>query len=615
MRQKKKSPKIIKKQNLQIDFRLRVYNKAVNRKKPHQGGVTVKKLLALTIALTVFVTSASACSKKEESSDPAPEKKVEYTKKEVNAYPLGEKEPLVFSSLFREDLPDVPIISAEDYLNQLFTEKISVKKGDNGTVTFTNAGFTMTMDSENDTVSSDCIECFVLANHKAYSDDAEADYIKEKGVSTEDEIKPFSLDLSKYDIDIAESDGMVYLPFCTLGDLFADTGSGLLYKNGELFFKSAEDTMNASGGQGKLQDTRTKEMADFCYRELCMTMDTVYGKPPIAALADSIREKGFDKTLDTFNSVTPQIKKLIKSESTKDYCKGMRLLSYYLNDGGHTQMDYGLQRMDEKYGVLNTAEVAKELLDESDPEYAAICDNYSKYIETKALRSSLVADKSNAYDKLECVISGGRTNLYRLGDTYFFDFNAFENSIIEPFKNALDYAKENNGKNFVIDLSTNDGGSDYVVNYMLSVMLGNDTHRHQSIASGSTFTPNILVDKNLDGIFDEKDDAVSYDFRFAIITSQYSYSNANCMPCAAQERGVAILGEKSGGGSCVVSARYAPEGNMYVISGTSHNIHPDGSYVDDGTNPDTALQGAEKSYSGFYDFDAINKGIDAFYSK
>ena len=87
------------------------------------------------------------------------------------------------------------------------------------------------------------------------------------------------------------------------------------------------------------------------------------------------------------------------------------------------------------------------------------------------------------------------------------------------------------------------------------------------------------------------------------------------MPCAAQERGVAILGEKSGGGSCIVSARYAPEGNMYVISGTSHNIHPDGSYVDDGTNPDTALPGADKSYSGFYDFDAINKGIDAFYSK
>ena len=186
----------------------------------------MKKLLALTIALTVFVTSASACSKKEESSAPAPQKKVEYTKKDVNAYPLGEKEPLVFSSLFREDLPDVPFISAEDYLNQLFTEKLGVKKGDNGTVTFTNAGFTLTIDAENDTVSSDCIEGFVLANHKVYAESDGADYIKEKGISTADEIKPFSADLGKYDIDITCSDGMVYLPFCTLGDLFADTGSG-----------------------------------------------------------------------------------------------------------------------------------------------------------------------------------------------------------------------------------------------------------------------------------------------------------------------------------------------------------------------------------------------------
>ena len=180
----------------------------------------MKKLLALTIALTVFVTSASACSKKEESSATAPQKKVEYTKKDVNAYPLGEKEPLVFSSLFREDLPDVPFISAEDYLNQLFTKKLGVKKGDNGTVTFTNAGFTLTIDAENDTVSSDCIEGFVLANHKVYAESDGADYIKEKGISTADEIKPFSADLGKYDIDITCSDGMVYLPFCTLGDLF-----------------------------------------------------------------------------------------------------------------------------------------------------------------------------------------------------------------------------------------------------------------------------------------------------------------------------------------------------------------------------------------------------------
>lgn len=368
----------------------------------------MKKLLALTIALTVFVTSASACSKKEESSATAPQKKVEYTKKDRQRISAWRKRAACVQLAFPRGLARCSLYQRRGLPQSAFTEKLGVKKGDNGTVTFTNAGFTLTIDAENDTVSSDCIEGFVLANHKVYAESDGADYIKEKGISTADEIKPFSADLGKYDIDITCSDGMVYLPFCTLGDLFADTGSGLLYKNGELFFKSASDTIDAGGGQGKLQDTRTKEMADFCYRELCMTLDTVYGMPPIAALADSIREKGFDKTLDTFNSVTPQIKKLIKSESTKDYCKGMRLLSYYMDDGGHTQMDYGLQRMDEKYGVPNTAEVAKELLDESEPERAAICGNYSKYTETKELRSSLVTDKSNAYGKLECVLPGGK---------------------------------------------------------------------------------------------------------------------------------------------------------------------------------------------------------------
>ena len=576
----------------------------------------MKKLLSLALALIVFATAASACGNKEESSEAAPEKEaINYTKKEVNAYPLDEKKPLKFSCLFREDLPDIPYISAEDYFNQLFTEKVSVKKGENGTVTFTNGGFNMTMDAEKDTLSSDSIECFVMANHKAYADSAEADYIKEKGVSTQDEIKPFSADLCKYDIDIAQSGGMVYLPYCTLGDLFADTGCALLYKNGELFFKSGEDIMTAGGGQGKLKDTRTREMADFTYRELCMTLDTVYGLPSMSALSDSIREKGFDKTLDTYNSVTPQIKKLLQSESTKEYCKGMRLLSYYMDDGGHTNMDFGLNRMFEKFGTPNAAGVADKLLDESDPERAAIHNAVTEKANKYELRGNLVAEKAAAYDKLECVLSESNTSLYRSGDTYFFDFNSFENSAVKPFRNALDYAREHHAKNFVLDVSTNGGGSDYVVYYMLSMMLGNDIHRHQSSASGSTFTPNILVDKNLDGKFDEKDDAVSYDFRFAIITSQYSYSNANCMPCAAQDRGVAILGEKSGGGSCIVSPRYSPEGYLYVISGTSHNIHPNGKDVDDGTTPDTALSGAQKSYGGFYNFDTINKGIDTFYNK
>ena len=569
----------------------------------------MKKLLSLTLALTVLAAAATACTPGKNSS--AVGRAHSYTKAEVNAYPLKEQTPLAFECLFREDLPEIPFTDAQDYLNQLFTAEVGFQKAENGVYHFTNGDYTLTLDAEKDMISCDCIEGFALTNHKPYSEEEKADYIRQNGLSSVDEIKPFFLDLGKYEIDVAEYGGRVYLPFCTLSDLFADTGCAALYKNGELFFKSAVDTMNAGGGQGRLGDSRSKAMARFCYNELCMTMDTVYGLPSMAALSGSIREKGFDETLASFNGATAKIRELLLSEDTKEYCQGVRLLNCYLYDGGHTQLGYGMQNAIAKYSLSNIADVAQELLGASE-ECAELLDNIEKLSAVNAQKDKLVSEKTAAYEKLEFVAAENGASLYRAGDTYFFDFNAFENKIVKPFKEALDYAAANNAKNFVIDLSTN-GGSDYVVNYMLSVMCGEDDHLTKSSFSDSTFRTNLLVDKNLDGAFDERDDAVSYDFRFSVITSRYSYSNANCMPCAAQDMGVAVLGEPSGGGSCIISAHYYPDGCMYAVSGSSKNIHPDGRDVDSGTAPDTVLPGAGEDYAGFYDIDAINAGIDAFF--
>ena len=251
----------------------------------------MKKLLSLTLALAALVTSAAGCAPGKKSYQAHT-----YTKKEINAYPLKDKTALTFECLFREDLPEIPFADAEDFLDQLFTEKVGFEKGENGKFNFTNGGYTLTVDAENDTVSCDCIEGFILTNHKIYSEDEEAGYIINNGFATVDEIKPFFVDLGKYEIDAAESGGRVYLPFCTLGDLFADTGCALLYKNGELFFRSGADTLSASGGQGKLEETRSKAMADFSYNELCLTMDSVYGLPSMSALSESFGEKGLPPT-------------------------------------------------------------------------------------------------------------------------------------------------------------------------------------------------------------------------------------------------------------------------------------------------------------------------------
>lgn len=570
----------------------------------------MKKLLSLTLALAALVTSAAGCAPGKKSYQAHT-----YTKKEINAYPLKDKTALTFECLFREDLPEIPFADAEDFLDQLFTEKVGFEKGENGKFNFTNGGYTLTVDAENDTVSCDCIEGFILTNHKIYSEDEEAGYIINNGFATVDEIKPFFVDLGKYEIDAAESGGRVYLPFCTLGDLFADTGCALLYKNGELFFRSGADTLSASGGQGKLEETRSKAMADFSYNELCLTMDSVYGLPSMSALSESVGEKGFDETLLSYSGATKKLRGLLRSEDNREYCAGIRLLNCFLYDGGHTQMDYGYQRVMGQFGIPNAVGVAEYMLGGEESELGEMQEAIGELAEMNERKSLLVAEKKAAYEQLELVSAENGASLYRSGDTYFFDFNVFENKIVKPFKDALDYAAAHDAKNFVIDLSTNGGGSDGVVNYMLSVVLGEDTHLFKSTLSDSVFRTNILVDKNLDGEFDAKDDAVAYDFRFAVITSRYSYSNANCMPCAAQDGGVAILGERSGGGSCIVTAHYYPDGCMYCVSGASKNIHPNGADVDGGTVPDTALPGAAESYSGFYDTDAINTGIDAFYSK
>ena len=123
----------------------------------------MKKVLSLALALTVLLTAASACAPNQSVFE---KRKHTYTKAQISAHPLKESEPLTFDCLFREDLPEIPYIDAQDYLNRIFTEEVGFRKGKNGSYHFTNGGYTLTIDAENDTISCDCIEGFILENHK-----------------------------------------------------------------------------------------------------------------------------------------------------------------------------------------------------------------------------------------------------------------------------------------------------------------------------------------------------------------------------------------------------------------------------------------------------------------
>lgn len=539
-----------------------------------------------------------------------------YRKDTINAYTVDDPDtPLALTCLYREDLPEVPYISIEDGLNQLFTTKIKVTDNGSGTFTYTNDDTNMVVDTEKDTISFDCCEMFMMKNGRNYFQPETPFYLEE--VETDKmigEVKGVTLNLSEYGIDITAADGNAYVPYCTCSDIVSNSYCAIRNMEDGLHFFDSYGKWTSGGIPASLGPTRDKTMAAFEYNELCLIMDNLYGKPPKAVLAKSISEMGFDKTLSTYSRATSQVRELLLSQNTEDYLKGMMMLNYYLYDGGYTSFTDGLNGLFRDYQLTGQAAVVQELFGESDPEEAAkILQFLYTMSEKQAQRDALLFEKGAAHELFQLVKSWNKAALWQSGNTYLFDFNGFEDEVVEPFKWSMDYAAEHGAKYFVIDLTTNTGGSPYVARYMMNLMFGDDTSVFKTILSGNQRVFTGRVDKNLDGKFDEKDDEVKYNFRCAILTSQFSYSCANSLPCISQDNGIVILSETSGGGCCNVVPRLFPDGSMYYTSGSYVLLRKNGEDSDGGAVPDAPLPAASQNNEGFYDIEQINASIDKCY--
>lgn len=572
----------------------------------------MKKTLSVLCVATLLFSSVPL------TSVSAADNKINYEKTEIKTITFDDAEPVKFTCLIRGDLPSIPYIAAEDYISQLFTEPIAAKDNRDGTFTLTNDSYDMIINAEKDTIRFDDFEHFISVNSKPYLDEESADYLDESSDFTFiGEHKGAELDLGKYHIDITSYEGRVYLPYNTLNDIFANNYRQVLYENGELTFVQAMDEEFIENIGTKIEEKRDQTLTDFIYNELCFNIDYFYGRPSSAKIAKSIDEKGFDKTLDTFDNTTAYAKKLLLSGRGVDFCTALSFLDCYFYDGGHTNLSFDYQSAFDSLGYEDIGDMIGDLFrNPSDIDLDVIVDLQTTVM-TKAMNSNtLSAKKETAYQQFRLVNMWDDAAVYESGKTVIFDFDEFTDTVVEPFKWSLDYAAEHNAENFVIDLSTNSGGSTAVSMYMLSVICGDDvmSPTESCVLTGNTFKEIADVDKNLDGKFDEKDDTVTYDLNFAFLTSSSSFSCANLTPCTAQDNGIAILGEKSGGGTCNIAPHFFPDGGMYTLSGLYTTLHDNGEDFDSGAIPDVVLPGADKDYEGFYDIDRINAGIKGFYS-
>ncbi len=159
----------------------------------------------------------------------------------------------------------------------------------------------------------------------------------------------------------------------------------------------------------------------------------------------------------------------------------------------------------------------------------------------------------------------------------------------------------------VLDLSGNTGGMVIDGLYVLGWFLGDAQLSVYNTFARSAVTTTYRADVNLDGVYDEKD-TIS-DLNLYCLISPFSFSCGNLVPWALKADGrVCLLGQTSGGGSCVVGNNCTAWGTVYQISGPFRlSFQKNGAYydLDKGVEPHVTVT----RYEHFYDREALTEFI------
>lgn len=572
----------------------------------------VSAAAAAVFALSLFPVSAFA--------DKAPD----YEKKDVTAYRYSLDKSETLQCLFMKDLPEVPYVNVEDYLDRLYTVDFTTSS-DGDVYTVSGNGFSVVTDTSKDTVTINNYDNALSENIVEVEKADVADYIKSGQPEVSGTNNPVNLDYSKYNIDLIGDDGKVYFPLTTLSDIFDATYLAAEYIDNKLYFvQTLSVTSDADGYFDRssvyVELERSQAMIDYTYNELCFLMDHFYGKPPKAPMSKAIAEKGFDKALDDY----PEIKTMLKSNKRVDFQMGLLLLSEALDDGGHTIMCGGMLADMELYGDDDSCEMLSKFQTEMmfDDKASEIIqkqvtgDGTTELIEKARKEKLKNATLVKEWDE-------DKAFFYVKDKTAIFRFDHFEHPVVRDFAWALDYASKKGIKNFVIDIATN-GGGDEAIAHFINTIITNKQKNNNVITTNilNTANSNLLntkwtADLDLNGVFDDKDKSVYYDFNYAMLTSKASFSSGNLMPCMAKDRGILILGETSGGGTCMLSKHYYPDGTYYMTSGVHTMLRGDKTNVDNGAAVDFELVSkaadGSKDYSNYYDFAKLEEYINKFY--
>ena len=546
---------------------------------------------------------------------------------------LGPDENTELDCRYYDSTPNIPFLKLSEFYDFVTDDPLTFISEEDGVFSFENySGIKVTVNTVTDQLTSDNLDR--LCTFEAKENEEMPFYIRTVNREYTQSPKTGTLDFSAYGIDLRADENDVWVPASTLCDCFLNDENQAAVIGKELYRFGINETeeYNSTVAATMALDTDTPRDADvieYTYNELCFAVDNFYGFPGRIPLNSVLEEKGLDGMLES-NEDAKSIKSYLRSADHSEYMVGLIGLGRYLFDGGHTVFD-----PNENFGEL------------PDPIKKAIDDSmiYLTALEGASDVFGIVMNSGMNTEKIkevraEALGTSGPDESTPLtyvkkGDTAVFTFDAFlcdipgwisfyegtgerPDDLINAIYVALNDADQDPEiKNFLFDLSTNGGGTEAIVLYIMSLTADTDVISQYHRLAGTTLEQNILVDKNLDGKFDDADKNVKFDLNFGVLCTDISFSCGNYLPSLMKDAGFLVLGETSGGGSCIVDSRITADGIPYKLSSTIMLKNAKGENIDSGVEPHVSLVATDddgvKDYSDLYNMEKISSEFAKFY--
>lgn len=572
---------------------------------------------------------------------------------EEKAVPVYRDRPESDESAVIRMYGDIPYMKIDDFYNNLYFTGAEAYPKQASPMTVTRNGNSYETTAYNGTKGVFDVEAgtFTCENLDAYANppyyalllaserDSSAPFVRISHTEYSGALTAKTMDFSKYGIKLEGDGDELWVPLAVLQCLFSSPYAYNAYFNGKgIYMQDGMETLQPESARNLdseyydfMKNARSEEKARFDYSVLCFYVDNCFGYPERSRLSESIAEVGLDKTLDqTIDGIhLSAIKESLLSTDMEEYVFGIFALMTAIDDGGHTTFADMPMLTEERKVAWAKKKAELGLVPSKKNALADASFNSITKVYQQAAKDNFDYVEGITYD------NGEWANYFEKGDTALYLFTHFycnrlswtqyedgqlsemPQDTMGTFMKCLEKAKSNpNIKKFVIFLAMNNGGESGIATTMAKIISG-QAYRHQYNAyTGQDEIIWYDVDLNFDGVFDEKDNEVSYPFKFAVIAGANTYSAANYLTSMAKDNGVCVLGEQSGGGACSPQPTPESEGTMFNLSARYKLVDRNNEHVDFGIVPDVVLtveKDGETDYGRFLDFEEISRLIDAFY--